>query len=236
MITETLLSLTSQVTLLRAIIGFAVFLVGRIILYQVLLPPPKDGMAEITTYLPLGIDFIVHSAKLGARGEGLAFWRWIFTTYGRGSHPYNAVLTLGSHQTVFTADQDNIKAVLTTQFAEYGKGPKFHRDWHEFLGNSIFATDGAMWQASRQLIRPFFMRERMGDLDIFETHTQKLLALCGDEGRGVDVMDFFFRFTLDVVTDFLLGTTCNSLDNPRAGFASAFADVQRIQRVITIAG
>ena len=43
---------------------------------------------------------------------------------------------------VMTADPENTKALLTTQFDDFGKGPKFHKEWEPFLGDGIFATDG----------------------------------------------------------------------------------------------
>ena len=51
---------------------------------------------------------------------------------------------------IFTADPDNIKAILATQFGDYGKGEPFHRDWQDFLGDSIFTTDLEQWHDSRQ--------------------------------------------------------------------------------------
>lgn len=36
---------------------------------------------------------------------------------------------------ILTAEPENIKAILATQFKEYGKGQQFHDDWFDFLGN-----------------------------------------------------------------------------------------------------
>ena len=69
---------------------------------------------------------------------------------------------------IMTADPENIKAVLTTQFQDYGKGVQFHKEWQDFLGDSIFTTDGKQWHDSRQLIRPVFIREKVADLDLIE--------------------------------------------------------------------
>jgi len=128
---------------------------------------------------------------------------------------------------VLTADPENIKALLATQFSDYGKGEPFHREWEPFLGDSIFATDGDKWQASRQLLRPQFIRDRVSDLHCFETHIQTLFrcianggALSGEDqpvdmgavnGRRLDISDLFFRYSLDVATDFLLGKEAKSM-------------------------
>lgn len=88
------------------------------------------------------------------------------------------------------------------------------------------------------MIRPQFIRDRVSDLHTFETHFQKLLPLLegSQPGSTVKVDDLFLRFTLDAVTAFLLGDSVNSLENPRAEFAHAFAEIQHVQAVIARAG
>jgi cytochrome P450 len=169
--------------------------------------------------------------------KNLEFWEWLFATYGTAGSPYTIESTLGGDKRViFTADPENIKAILTTQFEDYGKGEPFHRDFKAFLGDSIFVTDGEQWSRNRQLIRPMFIRERVADLELFERHVVKLLHLLGGGGRVVDVESLFFRYTLDAATDFLLGKSVDSLDDPQAEFAEAFAEVQRVQNIIARAG
>ena len=128
---------------------------------------------------------------------------------------------------VFTADPENVKAILALQFSDFGKGEPFHDEWKAFLGDSIFTTDGSQWHASRQLIRPQFTRDRVSDLYCFESHMQTLFRAmdnCGPlssedqhvepgsgSGKVIDISELFFRYTLDVTTDFLLGKDTKSL-------------------------
>jgi cytochrome P450 len=95
-----------------------------------------------------------------------------------------------------------------------------------------------MWHNSRQLIRPQFIKDRVSDLHTFETHFQALLPLLegSQPGSTVRIDDLFFRFTLDAATDFLLGDSVDSLKNPAAEFAHAFAEVQHVQAIIARAG
>jgi cytochrome P450 len=139
---------------------------------------------------------------------------------------------------ILTKDEENIKAILATQFSDYGKGEKFNKDWHPFLGDSIFTTDGDQWHDSRQLIRPQFVKDRLSDIKIFERHVGILLPLLGGapEARTVDVLDLFFRFTLDASTDFLLGRSADSLHQPRIAFVDAFNFVQHYQSIIARVG
>ncbi|ORY67749.1 cytochrome P450 [Pseudomassariella vexata] len=137
---------------------------------------------------------------------------------------------------ILTRDPEHVKAILTTNFGSFGKGPSFNELWRPFLGDSIFTTDGQLWHDSRSLIRPMFIKDRVSDLAIFERWTSALVDKIPRDGTYVDIMDLFYRMTLDVTTDFLLGTSVNSLANPRNHFAEAFNDVQRIQMLLTTIG
>lgn len=184
------------------------------------------------------IDFIYRSTKSNKAGQDLQFWRHAMRTAKGAStvdFPKTAEIDAGiSARVILTTEPENIKAILTGQFSDYGKGEPFHRDWKEFLGDSIFVTDGEMWSRSRHLIRPMFVRERIVDTEIFEKHVQHLMPLLeGQESpvpaRGVDVGPLFFRYTLDAATDYLLGQGTDSLQNPKTTFAEAFRYVQSRQ-------
>ena len=180
--------------------------------------------------------------------KSLNLWRSFI-----GPHnSYTAETRIIARRIVFTAHPENIKAILATQFGDYGKGEPFHREWKPFLGDSIFTTDGDLWHNSRHLIRPQFIKDRVSDLHTFESHMKILFraianggALNGENqyvdmaaanGRPVDISDLFFRFTLDAATDFLLGYDVKSLSTPVNDFAVAFGEAQRIQNVISRTG
>ena len=79
-----------------------------------------------------------------------------------------------------------------------------------------------------------FVKNRVSDLDIFERWIQTMLKQFPASGQTFDIQDLFYRLTIDVITDFLLGGSVNSLENPRAEFVQAFTDVQRFQTMLTI--
>jgi cytochrome P450 len=174
--------------------------------------------------------------------KNLEVWDRFFNQ-PKGYH-YTVEAGPAGRRCIFTAEPENIKAILATQFGDYGKGEPFHREWKDFLGNSIFVTDLDQWHASRQLIRPQFIKDRVSDLDVFETHVQVLMDQIdqagrkwdGSEGGKLDVSDLFFRYTLDAATHFLLGRSVGSLEDAEMEFAGAFAEVQRVQNIITRAG
>ncbi|KXG47998.1 Cytochrome P450 [Penicillium griseofulvum] len=190
---------------------------------------------KIKFRLPYALDFIFQGYQANKEYKDLEFWDTQILHAGGLTNVKTAELDAGiSTRMILTKDPENIKAVLTGQFADYGKGESFHREWKEFLGDSIFATDGELWSRSRQLIRPMFVRDRIVDTEIFEKHVQKLIPLLGgsdspSSSKVVDVGSLFFRYTLDAATDYLLGKGTDSLDNPATRFAEAFRYVQQRQ-------
>ncbi|KAF9889256.1 hypothetical protein FE257_007569 [Aspergillus nanangensis] len=191
--------------------------------------------------LPYAIDFIYRSSKANKAHHDLVFFSNTMANAKGAAEVGNcktAEVDAGvSARVVFTQDPENIKAILTGQFADYGKGESFHRDWREFLGDSIFVTDGELWSRSRHLIRPMFVRERLVDTEIFERHVQHLIPLLeGGKAPGgskiVDVGPLFYRYTLDAATDYLLGKGTDSLQNPATAFAEAFRYVQHRQALM----
>ncbi|QDS78104.1 hypothetical protein FKW77_004090 [Venturia effusa] len=186
--------------------------------------------------LPYGIDITYDAITRALRHDALSFFSNNFKNFGNPNNPYTVETSMGGDRLILTADPENIKAILATQFQDYGKGEQFNKDWHEFLGDSIFTTDGSVWHDSRQLIRPQFAKNRLSDIKTFEEHVQKLLPLMGGQGQTVDVCDLFFRYTLDAATDFLLGRSVDSLEHDEMAFATAFNNVQHVQSLIARAG
>ena len=79
-----------------------------------------------------------------------------------------------------------------------------------------------------------FMKSRVSDLEIFEKWTNVMMSKFPVPGQTFDIMDLFYRMTLDVTTDFLLGNSIDSLNNPQAKFVEAFSHVQRMQMLFTV--
>jgi cytochrome P450 len=121
-------------------------------------------------------------------------------------------------------------------FSTAGKGGPFHKDWYDFLGNSVFTVDGQQWQDARRQLRPQFFKTRISDPIMFERHVQKVIGLIPTDGDTVDLASIFMRYTMDVATDLLLGKSTNSLENPDSVFIQAFAHIQKMQNILVRAG
>ncbi|CAJ2500951.1 Uu.00g038040.m01.CDS01 [Anthostomella pinea] len=203
---------------------------------------------RIKSRVPFGFDIIMKQVNATMKHKNYD----MFLHLMEGVPDWTGEGRVLGRRIVFTADPENIKAVLATQFHDYGKGAPFHREWSEFLGDSIFTTDGPAWHASRQLLRPQFSRERISDLDCFESHLETLFKaianggalngpgqevdMAAGNGKPLELSDLFFRYTLDVSTSFLLGKDVQCLTNPREPFAEAFNEVQRVQNIRARAG
>lgn len=61
---------------------------------------------------------------------------------------------------VFTVEPENIKAVLATQFNDFGLGLR-PKSFGPVLGDGIFTLDGTGWWHSRTLLRPQFTRDQV---------------------------------------------------------------------------
>ena len=144
-------------------------------------------------YLPLGIDIAYNSIWHTKKNREYELWTDMFRKWGRGPSPYTYEFMVAGDRLIFTAEPDNVKAVLATQFSDFGKGEDFNREWHAFLGDSIFSTDGKLWHDSRQLIRPQFAKDRVSDLKTFERHVEVLQRLLVS-GQTVDITELFFRY------------------------------------------
>ncbi|KAE8449366.1 hypothetical protein EG329_008267 [Mollisiaceae sp. DMI_Dod_QoI] len=201
---------------------------------------------RVRTWIPGDVDLIIRAVRGTISHRNLETWHYWFTTTAHKKN-YTVEAVPAGRRVLFTADPENIKAILATQFTDYGKGEPFHREWKDFLGDSIFVTDLEQWHNSRQLIRPQFIKDRVSDLDVFERHVQVLIGQIdrlswegfekkGGKGRELDVCDLFFRYTLDAATDFLLGRSVGSLEVPEQEFAEAFGEVQRVQNLIARSG
>jgi cytochrome P450 len=207
-----------------------------------------------TAYLPWSIDMAYDVITYAMKDETYEMWVGMFAKFARPGQ-YTVEAGVGE-RVILTAEPENIKAILATQFKDYGKGEQFRKDWHSFLGNGIFTTDGQLWHNSRQLIRPQFVKDRLSDIEIFEKHVQVMMTKI-QPGQEIDTLDMMFRFTLDAATgmkpksdslssitgkyltcgiDFLLGHSVDSLHNPQTVFADAFGNAQRVQSMIARVG
>lgn len=129
-----------------------------------------------------------------------------------------------------TCEPDNVKALLATQFEDFGLGVRRKTAFQPLLGHGIFASDGPEWKTARTHLRPSFARDRVSDMSAFQRHADLLIqqihaAQAQHDGGEVELQRLFFRLSLDVATEFFFGESCGSLSSvDAASDAADFAD------------
>jgi cytochrome P450 len=136
---------------------------------------------------------------------------------------------IAQRKIIATREPQNVKTILSLKFKDFSlgnRGPAFG----PLLGQGIFTMDGDFWAHSRAMIRPNFARDQVADLEAFENHIQDLWKLIPRDGSTVDLQELFFRFTIDSATEFLFGTSTNTLKasggDSGKEFAKAFTIAQ----------
>ncbi|KAK5011079.1 hypothetical protein LTR28_005892 [Elasticomyces elasticus] len=195
------------------------------------------GLIFEVTDSSTGADFIWEAFQYAQRNESLLFWDRLFRGHGNRTHPHTVEVMAGGRRIIYTADSENIKAILTSQFDDYGKGRWINRDWRSVLGHGVLTTDGPQWHEGRQLLRSQLTRSRLSELHVLENHLNELLELLGATVQGIDVKELFFRLTLDVSTDFLLGRSAGSLRDGRSNaLETALSRIQHTLVMIAKSG
>lgn len=142
-----------------------------------------------------------------------------------------------------TIEPKNVQALLATNFNDFVLGDQRNKQLGALLGRSIFTSDGEFWAHSRALFRPVFNRESINDFEETARAANSLIdVLPMGSGRWteqVNLMDYFFRFTLDTATAFLFGQTTDSqlaaagrLTGERDSISSAASDQQFVESFI----
>lgn len=91
----------------------------------------------VRTYTPFNIGFLFQALWYFSHHRNHELWEKLFRTVGNPRRPFTIEAVTVGQRLVFTADEENVKAILATQFGEYGKGPQFRKEWKDFLGLSM---------------------------------------------------------------------------------------------------
>ena len=192
------------------------------------------------SYLPWSVDFVCSILFHVIKDNDLYWWHTLFVNNAKPTRPYTVEVNALGGQVIFTADPENIKAMLADQFLDYGKGDNLDPNWRAVVGHSILATDGDKWRRGRKLIRNQLGKERIADTSCMDRHVDILLAhitAASNAGQTVDAKELFYRLTIDISTDFLLGESVNTLSSNTAGtqIADALDFVQRFLIILSMA-
>jgi cytochrome P450 len=167
------------------------------------------GCEPIVSYPHLdplwGLDLSVQLWREFHRGELSEGMRKRHETFG---HTFNTK-NLGQ-DCVYTIDPDNIHAVTTDNFEDYGKSG-WVQEGSKHVGAGILMNDGEAWKQSRATLKGIFARTAIDEPTLVEPHFQQLTEVIRENGGSFDFQEVAARFTLDLVTDFLFGKSTETL-------------------------
>jgi cytochrome P450 len=92
-----------------------------------------------------------------------------------------------------TCDPEVTKAVLSTQFENFGLQPIRYEGGKSFFGNGMLVTDGAQWKNSRTLIRPTFDVAHIANLDRLGPFVDQFMRLLPRDGSTIDLLPLLKR-------------------------------------------
>ncbi|CAI9109204.1 OLC1v1008979C1 [Oldenlandia corymbosa var. corymbosa] len=129
---------------------------------------------------------------------------------------------------LLTVDPANVHHIMSENFKNYPKGPKF-KQMFDVLGDGIFNADMELWKIQRKNTRFLINHQRFHKF-LIKTSREKvdkglipvLDHLC-ETGETVDIQDLFQRFTFDTTCKLVTGYDpgCVSIELPDVPFARA---------------
>jgi cytochrome P450 len=130
----------------------------------------------------------------------LLFSRQAFDKYGA-----TYICNLLGRTVLFTADPQNFKAVLSSQFAEFDAGPQRAKAFKQLFGTeSAFTTDGNRWKHARSVLRPGLTQTQAIDFNALEVWIT------------ADYSDSFICQLLTVLISRYTGVDCSTLSRKMA--------------------
>ncbi|KAK6000676.1 hypothetical protein QM012_003401 [Aureobasidium pullulans] len=182
--------------------------------------PPRGVYPNLEPFIALDMVLSVLSA---ARQKKLLEWfNSNFQAYG----PTFIVSTVPRY-VIHTTEAENIKTAFSLKFSDWSARPG-RQSFKHLMSGSTFMSDGAAWSHSRGILRPTFAKDRITDLDLFETHFQKLLQLIPEDGSTFDLGALFQRYSFDVSSEFLFGESLDSLGDQTEAKAQLAHDIELV--------
>ncbi|GMG36117.1 unnamed protein product [Aspergillus oryzae var. brunneus] len=175
---------------------------------------------------PLGIYNVLE--RLRFRGDILdGYLARQFETYGFT----HEIKELGLHA-IITAQPENVRAILSTDFESFGPGKIRKRSMAPLLGEGLFTVDGEKWKHARNMLRPLFVKSNITDMALVQRHLERILAHAIPDNdpawsgwtEPVDLKSLFERFTMDTATESIFGRSVDSQLWAQASFPMGEVD------------
>lgn len=135
-----------------------------------------------------GSDLYRKTVKSKANGDYKDTLQGFYQQYGK---TFQA--NVFGETVIYTSDMENIQAINTTQFDNFGVEGIRRQANANWVGEGVFVSDGATWKHARKLVMPIFARAHIADLSGFSKHLNRMLDLIPRNGETVDLRPLFRR-------------------------------------------
>ncbi|KAG2249094.1 hypothetical protein Bca52824_088722 [Brassica carinata] len=130
---------------------------------------------------------------------------------------------------LITVDPANIHHVLSSNFSNYIKGPKF-KEYFDVFGDGIFNADTELWKNLRMSSQTVLNHQGFQNLSMSVTTSKlkdvilPLFSRFSEDGTVMDLQDVFRRLMFDISLVTITGSDPQSLsiEMPEVEFAKAF--------------
>lgn len=103
--------------------------------------------------------------------------------------------------TIKTSSAANVQAIFGVKAKEYGIQPFRLAGMRPFCGEGLLNTDGAIWERSREMIKPSFHKNNISDLSAFKKSRELLIDRIPKDRSVIDLqllLALMVRITFDV--------------------------------------
>ncbi|KAJ5674272.1 hypothetical protein N7462_009711 [Penicillium macrosclerotiorum] len=169
--------------------------------------------------------------------------RWIdYIAFNHDLHGHTFGFSMLNQDIICTIEPENVKAILATQFSEFGLGLR-KKQFHPLLGEGIFTMEGVCWAQVRARLRPQFTATQvwlhsgvfnMADVNMFADRVTEMMRSIPRDGSCFDIQKLFFKLTLNSAADFLFGESID-ISNSQSSEKSTSTDFQKFGEAFDLA-
>lgn len=140
----------------------------------------------------LGLDYVYAMLKALKENRFLEFQTETYSA--RRSKAWTA--NFMGNRMVYTSEPANMKAMSTSHKDNFAVEPirVANGAITPFTGRGVSSSDGAKWQSSRDLVKPYFERAAFSNLRRLSTHVDRLISKIPTDGSTVDMQPLFQRW------------------------------------------
>lgn len=206
-------------------LGVGIFVLG--VIFVVVTSRTENASAKLLECRPVQcmnpndlFGFGLIKSLLNASSQEKVVRPWYHQNLDKlGERIHTASARLPLNQRLITRDENNMKAVLSSQIGDWKLGELRRGIAERFTGGNIFTYEGQSWKHSRSLVRSAFSRETISNLAMYERHVQDFFLTFPMEGDGwtkvVDLQPLIFRLTFDIITELLYGYSVHAQSSRR---------------------